>query len=411
MVPKLRFKEYTDKWTLSTLSEAAVQIIDGDRGANYPSSDDFSSSGYCLFLNAGNVTKDGFKFDDVAFITEEKDALLRKGKISRGDLVLTTRGSVGNAALYNNDIYFENIRINSGMVIIRTQKKISPDFLYEYFKSNFFSTWLSKVAFGSAQPQLSVKIINELSIYFPESSEQSRIGNFLFAVDKKIALLDKQHKLLRQYKKGMMQNIFTQELRFKDDSGDEFSDWEEVELKKIASKVNTKNRDNSVSTVLTNSATQGIVSQESYFEREIVTESNLTGYYVVRVGDFVYNPRISSTAPVGPIKMNELTQGVMSPLYTVFRFEKGLLKFYQYFFESSVWHDYMKSVANSGARHDRMNISGADFFDHPVPHPSDEEQTKIARFLSTIDDKITTKKAELDKLKTWKQGLSQQMFV
>ncbi|MCM0801060.1 restriction endonuclease subunit S [Klebsiella pneumoniae] len=233
----------------------------------------------------------------------------------------------------------------------------------------------------------------------------------MFAVDKKIALLDKQHKLLRQYKKGMMQNIFTQELRFKDDSGDEFSDWEEVELKKIASKVNTKNRDNSVSTVLTNSATQGIVSQESYFEREIVTESNLTGYYVVRVGDFVYNPRISSTAPVGPIKMNELTQGVMSPLYTVFRFEKGLLKFYQYFFESSVWHDYMKSVANSGARHDRMNISGADFFDLPVPHPSDEEQTKIARFLSTIDDKITTKKAELDKLKTWKQGLSQQMFV
>ncbi|MCI4453223.1 restriction endonuclease subunit S, partial [Klebsiella variicola] len=98
MVPKLRFKEYTDKWTLSTLSEAAVQIIDGDRGANYPCSDDFSSSGYCLFLNAGNVTKDGFKFDDVAFITEEKDALLRKGKISRGDLVLTTRGSVGNAA-------------------------------------------------------------------------------------------------------------------------------------------------------------------------------------------------------------------------------------------------------------------------------------------------------------------------
>lgn len=208
-----------------------------------------------------------------------------------------------------------------------------------------------------------------------------------------------------------MQKIFSQDLRFKNDSGYEYPEWEEVELKKIASKVNTKNRDNSVSTVLTNSATQGIVSQESYFEREIVTESNLTGYYVVRIGDFVYNPRISSTAPVGPIKMNELTQGVMSPLYTVFRFEKGLLKFYQYFFESSVWHDYMKSVANSGARHDRMNISGADFFGLPVPQPLEEEQTKIARFLSAIDDKITIKKAELDKLKTWKQGLLQQMFI
>ncbi|MCV5116945.1 restriction endonuclease subunit S, partial [Escherichia coli] len=92
------------------------------------------------------------------------------------------------------------------------------------------------------------------------------------------------------------------------------------------SKVKSKNRDNSVSTVLTNSATLGIVCQESYFEREIVTESNLTGYYVVEIGDFVYNPRISSTAPVGPIKLNELSQGVMSPLYTVFRFNKGLLK-------------------------------------------------------------------------------------
>ncbi|MDE9591136.1 hypothetical protein, partial [Xenorhabdus bovienii] len=84
-------------------------------------------------------------------------------------------------------------------------------------------------------------------------------------------------------KKGMMQKIFSQELRFKDENGEEFPEWEEMELKEIASKVNTKNRDNSVRTVLTNSATQGIVSQESYFERDIVTEGNLTGYYVVNI--------------------------------------------------------------------------------------------------------------------------------
>lgn len=209
----------------------------------------------------------------------------------------------------------------------------------------------------------------------------------------------------------MMQKIFCQKFRFKCENGKDYPEWETTELNEIASKVNKKNRDNSVSTVLTNSATQGIVSQQSYFEREIVTESNLTGYYVVNVGDFVYNPRISATAPVGPIKMNELSKGIMSPLYTVFRFNQGSLKFYQYFFESSVWHDYMKSVANSGARHDRMNISGADFLALPIPQPIEKEQTKIANFLSAIDDKITIKKAELDKLKTWKQGLLQQMFV
>ncbi|ENR0238648.1 TPA: restriction endonuclease subunit S [Klebsiella aerogenes] len=277
--------------------------------------------------------------------------------------------------------------------------------------TNEFKLFAIQQKAGGTRTRLYFKNLCEWYATFPEFEEQTKIADFLSSVDEKITLLDKQYKQLCQYKKGMMQKIFNQELRFKDDRGDEFSDWEEVELKKIASKVNTKNRDNSVITVLTNSATQGIVIQESYFEREIVTESNLTGYYVVRIGDFVYNPRISSTAPVGPIKINELVQGVMSPLYTVFRFEKGLLKFYKYFFESSVWHDYMKSVANSGARHDRMNISGADFFDLPVPQPSDEEQTKIARFLSAIDDKITTKKAALDKLKAWKQGLLQQMFV
>ncbi|HDZ2268496.1 TPA: restriction endonuclease subunit S, partial [Klebsiella pneumoniae] len=295
---------------------------------------------------------------------------------------------------------------------LRINKDHSPEFIFFFFQTKMYNDYIQSITKPAVnQASFTTKDFRKMKIFFPDLTEQTKIANFLSSVDEKIALLNKQYDLLRRYKKGMMQKIFSQELRFKDDSGDEFPEWEEVELKKIASKVNTKNRDNSVTAVLTNSATQGIVSQESYFEREIVTESNLTGYYVVRTGDFVYNPRISSTAPVGPIKMNELTQGVMSPLYTVFRFEKGLLKFYQYFFESSVWHDYMKSVANSGARHDRMNISGADFFGLPVPQPFEAEQTKIANFLSALDNKIAVKKAELDKLKTWKQGLLQQMFV
>jgi type I restriction enzyme S subunit len=107
-----------------------------------------------------------------------------------------------------------------------------------------------------------------MKIFFPDLTEQTKIANFLSSVDEKIALLNKQYDLLCQYKKGMMQKIFSQELRFKDDSGDEFPEWEEVELKKPLE--NTKKRDNSVTAVLTNSATQGIVSQESYFERRLL---------------------------------------------------------------------------------------------------------------------------------------------
>jgi type I restriction enzyme S subunit len=89
-----------EKWDVADL-DTFVSVIDGDRGSEYPNGADFSESGYCLFLNAGNVTKDGFKFDECTFISEQKDALLNKGKLKRNDLVLTTRGTVGNVACFD----------------------------------------------------------------------------------------------------------------------------------------------------------------------------------------------------------------------------------------------------------------------------------------------------------------------
>lgn len=385
MVPKLRFKEYKNKLSDFFLGELA-DAKTGDRDTQNKVEDGV----YPFFVRSQKVAKiNSYSLDCEAILTS-------------GDGV-----GVGKDYHYINGKFDFHQRV---YCIYNFKKDVSGSYLYHYFSTHFNSRVMRLSAKNSVD-SVRRDMITKMSITLPEFSEQTKIADFLSSVEEKITLLNKQYDLLCEYKKGMMQKIFSQELRLKDDCGDEFPGWEEVELKKIASKINTKNRDNSVTTVLTNSATQGIVRQESYFEREIVTESNLTGYYVVRIGDFVYNPRISSTAPVGPIKMNELTQGVMSPLYTIFRFKKGFLKFYQYFFESSVWHDYMKSVANSGARHDRMNISGADFFGLPVPQPSEEEQTKIARFISAIDEKITAKKAELDTLKTWKQGLLQQMFV
>uniref|UniRef100_UPI0035A23CAA hypothetical protein n=1 Tax=Acinetobacter bereziniae TaxID=106648 RepID=UPI0035A23CAA len=107
--PKLRFKEFGDEWIQSTFKDADIQIIDGDRGNNYPKSDDFFTDEYCLFLNTGNVTKDGFLFEKLQFITKEKDLLLRKGKLERNDLVITTRGTVGNVAFFDENIPFNHL--------------------------------------------------------------------------------------------------------------------------------------------------------------------------------------------------------------------------------------------------------------------------------------------------------------
>jgi type I restriction enzyme M protein len=193
---------------------------------------------------------------------------------------------------------------------------------------------------------------------------------------------------LHQYKKGVIQQLLNQEIRFKNDFGNEFEEWEEKKLIDIAVHITKKNKSNDVTFVLTNSATKGIVSQQDFFDKDIANQNNLFGYYIVEKDDFVYNPRISNNAPVGPVKRNHFGLGVMSPLYTVFRFKDNDLRFFEYYFETTNWHQYLQSVANYGARHDRMNITNSNFFKMLIPVPSQPEQKKIADFLAAIDYKI-----------------------
>jgi len=124
------------KWKKVTFKNAPLEIIDGDRGTNYPKQSDFLTSGYCLFLNAGNVTREGFSFSNCTFISQEKDSILRKGKLKKYDTILTTRGTVGNVAFFDDSVQFKNIRINSGMVILRPKpENLDPRYLYLFVRS------------------------------------------------------------------------------------------------------------------------------------------------------------------------------------------------------------------------------------------------------------------------------------
>ncbi|HFF6822197.1 TPA: restriction endonuclease subunit S, partial [Acinetobacter baumannii] len=288
---------------------------------------------------------------------------------------------------------------------------VEGSFLYNFFISPKFREYLKSISHTGTISHFTIEQAKATPFGFPSKEEQTKIASFLSNVDEKISQLTQKHQLLSQYKQGMMQKLFSQQIRFKADDGSEFGEWEDKPLNEIASKRSGKNKDGSISEVLTNSATQGVIKQSDYFEREIVTESNLNGYYIVTLDDFVYNPRISVHAPVGPIKRNKKCLGVMSPLYTVFTVIQGNLKYLEYFFDSNFWHDYVKGVANSGARHDRMNITNKDFFDMPILYPCLEEQTKIANFLSAIDQKIEVVAQQIEQAKTWKKGLLQQMFV
>ena len=167
-------------------------------------------------------------------------------------------------------------------------------------------------------------------------------------------------------------------------------DWEQRKLSEIAIRVTEKNKNNEFTEPFTNSAELGIISQKEYFEREIVNDENLDGYYIVRKDDFVYNPRISGTAPVGPINRNRLERnGVMSPLYTVFRVHDIADLYLEYYFKTTNWHRFMKLNGDSGARFDRFTISSTQFMEMPIPYPEVEEQKKIGAYFEHIDHLIT----------------------
>lgn len=188
--------------------------------------------------------------------------------------------------------------------------------------------------------------------------------------------------------------------------------WEQRKLGEISDKVTKKNQDVVVDEVFTNSAEYGIISQRDFFDKDIANTENIDGYYVVEPNDFVYNPRISTTAPFGPIKRNKLERsGAMSPLYYVFRPNNVDLSYLEWFFQTSCWYPFMRFNGNSGARSDRFAITDKIFNEMPISLPQDiEEQKRIGMFLTTLDTLITLHQRKLDHVKDLKKSMLQKMF-
>lgn len=170
------------------LEATGIQIIDGDRGANYPKKSDFTKDGYCVFLDASNVTKDGFNLDAPAFIAKDKSESLRNGKLSRNDIVLTTRGTIGNFAYFNEAVKYDHVRINSGMLILRSSDEFDPEYLYYLLRSNLIGEQIKAKTTGSSQPQITVGIVKDLTLLQPEKTLQQKIARVIANLDKKIAM-------------------------------------------------------------------------------------------------------------------------------------------------------------------------------------------------------------------------------
>lgn len=197
------------EWQEYSFEHAPLQILDGDRGKNYPNRSEFKQNGHCIFLNTGNVTKDGFNLTFLDCIPKERDELLRKGKLKREDVVLTTRGTVGNVAYFNGNVPYDHMRINSGMVILRPERaSLYPRFLYLFLRSVLFSSQCESLTTGSAQPQLPIRDIKRVKLTLPPLSEQKAIAHVLGALDDRIELNRRMNESLEAMGQALFKSWF-----------------------------------------------------------------------------------------------------------------------------------------------------------------------------------------------------------
>ena len=201
--------EIPNGWRKGFLNEL-VDVIDGDRGNNYPSLEEMTNTGFCLFLNAGNVTKTGFDFSENSFISLEKDKSLRKGKLKKNDVVLTTRGTVGNVGYYSEAITFDDIRINSGMVILREKNFLEETiFVYSKLRNYEVKKEIENFLSGSAQPQLPIRDLILIPILIPSKEILFSFSKTAIKIQTNIDLLKDQNLKLEELKSLLLSKLAT----------------------------------------------------------------------------------------------------------------------------------------------------------------------------------------------------------
>lgn len=212
---ELRFKDENGddypEWESKKIKEL-FNIIDGDRGKNYPSEKDFCYKGHTLFLDTGNVTKKGFSFYTNRFIDKEKDDMLRNGKLELNDFVITSRGTLGNIGFYDQNIHYKypNIRINSAMLILRPLNiKFDNQYLYFLLKDDAIAMFMKQYRVGSAQPHITKKDFGNMKTnVITNINEQRKIAQFLTIIDKLVIKQCNKVRLLKQRKQGLLQKMF-----------------------------------------------------------------------------------------------------------------------------------------------------------------------------------------------------------
>ena len=396
-VPKLRFKEFDGGWTKSTIqffmdNNFILYQMDGNHGELYPKSEEFSATGVPY------ISATDFSFGDVNFATckrlpIERAKLFKKGIAKNGDVLFAHNATVGPVAILKTDLDF--VILSTTATYYRCEATyLNNHYLKNYFESDFFVQQYFGIMSQSTRNQVPITTQRKLNIAVPNIQEQTKIASFLSAVDEKISQLTQKHELLSQYKQGMMQKLFSQQLRFKADDGSEFGEWENSyignECKITTGNKDTQNKvDDGLYPFFVRSQTVEKINSYSMDCEAILTSGDGVGVgknYHYMNGKFDFHQRV----------------------YCLYEFSERLIGRYLYIYFSNYFYDRVKRLsAKNSVDSVRMDMISK----MEIKLPCLEEQTKIANFLSAIDQKIEVVAQQIEQAKTWKTGLLQQMFV
>jgi len=414
-VPELRFPGVDGGWKQCRLDNL-FSIFNG-----YAFSSDDSQESGCRWVKIADVGINIMKEKNLSYLPYNFRDKHQKFVLKATDYVVALTRPIlgGKLKIAKVGQKFDGALLNQ-----RVGKLVSEnqcEYVYHFLQRSRVINIIENRIAGTDPPNLSPSEVGSLKTYVPGLPEQQKIASFLSAVDKKIEQLTRKKELLEQYKKGVMQKIFSKEIRFKpaqsevegDDNGQNYPDWEEKRFGDIFNRITTKNNENNQN-VLTISAQLGLINQQEFFNKS-VSASDVSGYYLLKKGDFAYNKSYSKGYPMGAIKrLRRYEKGVVSTLYICFAIKgDDSPEYFEEFLDFGGINRELHKIAQEGARnHGLLNMSVVEFFnDVVITTPSILEQNKISKFLRSLSKRIHSAKKKLEQTQKFKKGLLQKMFV
>ena len=402
-IPQLRFKEFYAEWDKSELECLVDKISVGIATEVRPF---VSSTKQVPLLRNQNIKAGYFDDSSMEYIIPEFDESNKSKRVKFGDVIIVRTGSnMGNACVVPKR--FEGSQTFTTLIVRPSLSCLDSRFL-SYHINYFGLSEIKRLSAGGGKPNLNAGFLKRYRINVGQKVEQRKIASFLTIVDSKIEKLIRKKELLEEYKKGVMQKLFSGEIRFKDENGNNYPDWEKRKLGEVLIE-NVEKTDISNQYEILSSTTKGLFLQSEYFDRSIASKDN-KGYKIIKKNQLVFSPQ---NLWMGNINLNtEFEIGIVSPSYKVFNFSKliDVAYFFHLMKTKRLLYEYMQA-SEQGASIVRRNLNLNLFFDIEINYPIINEQIRISKFLDKIDNKIQNTSLKIKKTKEFKKGLLQQMFV